>query len=226
MADISTPRPHITVSLHANQDRLKLSGDAAFEFEIIATLHAEKAILMYIADTVLSPVAALLEGGIEYKRHGEATPVGGIVRHVNTGGRSIRTWHAENFTVLEPGVPKAIRIPLGASKSLPRDQFDLRFWMNTMSFKAVETYDALLPETKKITWWRYATAEEIKTGAPAPPSSLSALTSAIKSWWNGTRSNDQGVPILPEKEQLSVIADGNSVSFTTTGTPTYMPPNC
>jgi hypothetical protein len=225
-ADSSISRPSITVSLHASHDELDLSGKSPFDFDITATLCADKAVVIYSSDTILSPVAALLQGGLEFTPLGEEALLPQITRFSSPPSEPTRTWNSANFIVLDPGAPKSIRIPFGALEPLAGDQFDLRFWMNTAAFKAGNAYKARLPSTAKVTWWRIATAAEVKSGTPALPGGfLSALTSAVISWWNGPCSVDEGVPVLPEAEQLTVVVEGDGVSFTCKGVPTEIPRN-
>jgi hypothetical protein len=212
------------VSLHASHDELDLSGKPRFDFCIIATLCADKAIVIFSSDTILSPVAALLQGGLEVTPLGEEASLPRSTRFISPPNEPARTWSTANFTILEPGAPKSIAIPLGALEPLASDQFDLRFWMTTAGFKAGKSYTARLPSTVKITWWRTATAAEVKSGAPTPPGSfLSALTLAVTRWWNGPCFVDEDVPVLPEKEQPTVVVEGDGVSFTCTGTPMEIP---
>jgi hypothetical protein len=223
MVHSAISRPYITVSLHSTQDLLDLSAQQAFDLEIIATLHADKAVLIYSYETLLSPDAALRHEGIDFNIQGENAIVPRSTVNVCTFGGPIRTWNARKFKILEPGVAKSIRVPFGALEPLASDQFDLRFWWMTSSFKAGNTYEARLPSTTNITWWRTATAAEIKSGAPAPPGSLSVVTNAVASWWSGTRLKNGGVPVLPETEQLPLIVEGNDVTFDCIGIPREIP---
>jgi hypothetical protein len=224
MADSSISRPYITISLHAAQDELNLSGKQAFDFQVTATLHADKALVIYISDTLLPPDVALREGGIELIPEGEDEPLLQSVLHISTLGGSRRGWNAENFTVMEPEVPKSFQAPFGALRPLESDQFDVRFWISTAGLETGKTYEARLPSAKRVTWWRVATAAEVDSGAIGPPGSLTKMTSAAARWWNNSRF-DEGVPVLPEAEQLSLSVSGNGVRFTCIGTPAHPPKN-
>ncbi|KAF2845728.1 hypothetical protein T440DRAFT_558664 [Plenodomus tracheiphilus IPT5] len=191
-----TPKsPYITAVLRAPEPELDLSGSRPFSPELVVTLHAPKPILLYAADTFLSPPVALCQGGIEFLRKGsDLKPDPRSTIHVNRGHGPDRPWLPNSFLTLEPEKPTLIQIPFGSGSpsTAPKDgQFSNRLWMNTVTFETGNTYEAVLPSAVKVSWRRWERQVE--------------------------DNDDKGVPFLPEEEQLPICVGDDNVTFTCVG---------
>ena len=191
-----TPKnPYLTAVLRAPEPELDLSGSRPFSLELVVTLHASKPVLLYTADTFLSPPVALRQGGIDFVREGsDSKPEPRNTIHVNRGHGPDRPWLPNSFLTLEPEKPTPIQIPFGSQSPLTASEdghFSVRLWMNTATFETGNTYKAVLPPAVKVSWWRWAT--------------------------QGKDNDDEGVPFLPEEEQLPICVVDDDVTFTCVG---------
>lgn len=219
-------RPHLSVSLIAPQTELDLNGRHPFHLHLSVVLQAEGPVLLYTADTFLSPQAALRQGGLNFSRTSSTSPsdkqpLPRSTVNVNRGSGTSRPADPSHFLILEPEKPKVIEIPFGSHKELTSASFDVRFWTTTSAFAAGETYEVSMPSTCKVTWWRWTSPEESKPGDASsllPGYEAHGVVDSSQSWWSGTGDGEgEGVPVLPNDEQMPIIPSGGSVSFTCVG---------
>jgi hypothetical protein len=220
----STLEPCLSASLRASSTHLDLSAARSFSLAIILTLHAPKPILLYKSNTFLFPRAALHKGGIEFihlrqSHDGEEMQLDSIERntiHIQYDGPA-RSWDSKDFLVLEPQIPLEIGVPFNspASRKKAKEEiegaahFDLYLYMNTASFETGEMYKAVLPQGRKVDWWRWATAKEVEAGYRALDE-RGSVSETVCRWWKG-EMDDKGVPALGEEEQLSIKVVGEDV---------------
>jgi hypothetical protein len=187
--------PHLTAVLHAPVPELDLSGSRPFSLELVVTLHAPKPILLYTADTFLSPPAALRQGGIIFARQqSDSKPEPRSTIDVNRGHGPDRPWLPNNLLTLEPETPTRIQIPFNSRSPSIASQgghFDFRLWTSTATFQTGVAYKAVLPSAVRVSWWRWAT--------------------------QGKGNGSEGVPVLPEEEQLPIYVVDDDVAFTCVG---------
>jgi hypothetical protein len=91
--DHSSIYPYLTAAFHASDAELDLSGLQTFRLELVVTLHASKPVILYVAETFLSPSVALLQGGIVFVRQGEdPRPKPRSTIDTNRGNGTDRPW--------------------------------------------------------------------------------------------------------------------------------------
>jgi hypothetical protein len=187
--------PYLTAVLRAPVPELDLSGSQPFSLELVVTLYASKPILLYTADTFLSPPAALRQGGIIFVRQqSDSKPEPRSTIDVNRGHGPDRPWSPNNLLTLEPETPARIQIPFNSRSPSIASQgghFDFRLWMSTATFQTGIAYKAVLPSAVKVSWWRWAT--------------------------QGEGNDSESVPVLPEEEQLAVYVVDDDATFTCVG---------
>lgn len=216
----SPTHPYLTATLCASNAELDLSGSQPFNLELVITLHASKPVILYTADTFLSPQAALRQGGIDFTRQGEPTPEPRSTIHVNRGNNLDRPWTPHTFLALKPRTPTRINIlfgPRGSSASSETRRFNPRLWINTTTFETNGSYTALLPSAVKVSWWRWAAPCEVQYHLPAEMQGFSAAWCAVRQWWISKEDFEEGVPILAEGEQLPIRVVGDRITFTCVG---------
>jgi hypothetical protein len=193
--DQTLKSPYLTAVLRAPVLELDLSGSRPFSLELVVSLHASKPILLYTADTFLSPPAALRQGGIIFVRQqSDSKPEPRSTIDVNRGHGPDRPWSPNNLLTLEPETPTRIQIPFNSrspSIASPGGHFDFRLWMSTATFQTGVAYKAVLPSAVKVSWWRWAA--------------------------QGKGNGNEGVPVLSEEEQLPVYVADDDVAFTCVG---------
>jgi hypothetical protein len=207
-------KPYLLATLSAPQTSLDLSGTPPFNFRITATLHAQNPILCYIADTFLYPQTAHCARGIEAtKLDSHPQPIQRSTVSINTGHSTSRPWDADHCILFQPLEPVCIDMPFGALRGGAGD-FDVRLWITTAGFETGGSYEAVLPAGGVISWWRWASPDDelVKPGQRASNDSVAG--SSI-----GENDMDDGVPILPEEEQLKIHTSGDKVIFTCIGQP-------
>lgn len=219
--DQSVIGPHLTAELCAPDMELDLSATKPFNLKILVTLHAPKPVFVFTVNIFLSSPAALHCVGIDFLRQGgDGTPEPRSTIDVNRGYEPDRSWNANDFLVLEPETPLPIDDPFNSTTSpatAKTRHFDFRLLLSTASLKTGATYKAMLPSATKVSWWRWATPHEIRHHVPDLKLGRSAASTALRRWWNGGDDNEQGVPVLPEGEQLPVRISGAGVFFTCVG---------
>jgi hypothetical protein len=191
--DQTRKSPYLTAVLHAPVQELDLSSSRPFSLELVVTLHASNPILLYTADTFLSPPAALRQGGISFvRKHGDSNLEPRSTVHVNRGHGPYRPWLPNSLLTLEPHTPTQIQIPFNSrSPSASGAHFDFRLWISTATFQTGVAYKAVLPSAVKVSWWRWVT--------------------------QGENNYEEEVPVLPEEEQLPIRVVDSDVSFTCVG---------
>lgn len=218
------PEPHLTAALEASQAELDMSGATPFYLKIIVTLHAQKPLLCYVADTFLWPQNALRKGGINFAKLGsDSQQVQRSTVSINTGNFTERPWDVDHCLLLHPGKPVSIRIPFGSqagTRAHPTD-FDVRLWVTTSGFETGSSYEATLPATGTISWWRWASLDEVveygkKKSEKLFRTSLS-LSGSSSTGKDGITAS--GVPVLPKEQQLTICGSGDKVVFTCLGRP-------
>lgn len=88
------------------------------------------------------------------------------------------------------------------------------------------TYKAALPTNRKLSWWRWAQPWEDEGQGPESSAMMAGLRSTINSavtWLTGDKEGKQGVPVLPEDEQLPIYIEGDGVKFSCVGKPMEWP---
>ncbi|KAH9865336.1 hypothetical protein J1614_008919 [Plenodomus biglobosus] len=188
---------------------------------LVVKLHATKPILLYTANTFLSPAAALRQGGIQFVRQGgDSKPELRGTIDVNKGNGPDRPWATDEFLVVEPESPTIIRISFGSqglAASSATKHFDHRLWMDTSTFVTDESYKAVLPPGVKVSWWRWASPQEVQNHMPDQMEGFSAACVAVRQWWNDKDNDAGGVPVLSDEEQVPICVDEAGVTFTCVG---------
>jgi hypothetical protein len=105
-----------------------------------------------------------------------------------------------------------IEVPFGALRTGTAD-FDVRLWITTAGFGMGGEYEAVLPTTGVISWWRWVGLDEL-AGAGQKELKDVMVESSI-----GEKDMDDGVPVLPEDEQLKIHTSGGKVVFSCVGQP-------
>lgn len=59
-------KPHITATLYAPEEELDLSGQKSLNVKVSLTLYAQKLILLYMLEIILSPPMESRQRGIEF----------------------------------------------------------------------------------------------------------------------------------------------------------------
>lgn len=192
-------RPYLTAVLRAPEPELDLSGSQPFSLELVVTLHASEPVLLYTADTFLSPLAALRQGGIDFVRKGsDSKPEPRSTIDVNRGHGPDRPWLPTSFLTLQPETPTLIHVPFysrSPSIASKDGHFDLRLWLSTATFQTGNAYKAVLPSAVKVSWWRWAAQGKD----------------------NDNDDNNEGVPLMEEEEQLPIYVFDDDVTFTCVG---------
>jgi hypothetical protein len=202
--------PYLTTTLLAPQAELDLSNSTPSRLTVTATLHAPTPIFCYIADTFLHPQNALRVSGIEFTKLGDhPQPIQRSSVYINTGNSTIRLWISDHFTLFQPLEPVSIEVPFGSLKR-GIGVFDHRFSITTSGFEIGCEYKATLPTGCMISWWRWASPDEGQSGdTMAIPLSSIARNDL----------DDEGVPLLPEEQQLHIHTCREKVTFTCIGQP-------
>jgi hypothetical protein len=217
----STTSSYLTAELRASEAELDLTAKQPFSLQIIVTLHAPKPALVYAIDTFLLPRNAMIRGGIDFIRQGwDGVPESRNTVIVCRDGGPSRPWYAQDFLLLQPGIPHQIDIPFNSTRPVTTSgeaHFDLRLWLSFSSFQTGQTYKAELSPTTKASWWRWATPHEVQQDMPNQQSGLAGLRAALSRWWKGGDDHETGVPVLPEAEQLPIRISGPGISFTCIG---------
>lgn len=122
---------------------------------------------------------------------------------------------------LQPNTPIVFDIPFNDTRHKHHDTFcDLRLYMVAHGFETGGTYKAALPTDRKLSWWRWANSWEIAEQGPESSTMMAAMKSTVKqaiTWWTGDNEAKQGVPVLPENEQLPIYIEGDGVVFSCVG---------
>lgn len=173
--------PYLEATLDAPQTELDLSGRTPFRLSISATLHAQSPLLCYVADTFLWPQNALRAGGINFtKLSSQPRPVKRSTVSINTGNFSDRPWLVNHCLLFSPQKAVIIDVPFGSLRGMGTypPAFDVRFWITTSGFETACSYEATLPDTGMISWWRWASVDEL-----AGPSQIRESYRRSPSWW-------------------------------------------
>jgi hypothetical protein len=210
----SGSKPYIKATLSAPQATLDLSGTPPFSLTITATLHAQAPILCYTADTFLHPKTALRAPGISFTKldNSHLPPLKRSIVSINTGHSTTRPWDTDHCILFQPLEPVVIEVPFGALRTGTGD-FDVRFWITTAGFEEGGEYEAVLPAGGVISWWRWVGLDEV-VGVGHRGFKDVMVESSI-----GEKDMDDGVPVLPEDEQLKIHTSGGKVVFSCVGQP-------
>lgn len=209
MQEKSAKDMYIEVSIQAIPEQLDLSGSQSFSLQLHVTLRqAPKPILLYKQDTILQHSTALHEGGIDFLPYGDVNnedskPVGRASIHICRIGGPARPYDEDYLLFMEPDTPKVIDLPFN----------DLEF--NTSGLEMGKMYAAVVPASHKVTWWRWATLDEMRNGTPREcqePSIINNVFSNMRKWWT-QNYNVEDIPILPEEEQLCIRQVENGAIF-------------
>lgn len=223
--DKSAAEPYLEATLEAPQTELDLSGATPFSLKIIVTLHAQDPVLCYVADTFLWPQTALRESGIIFtKLDSHPEPVKRSTAFINTGNFTDRPWLVDHYRLLEPQNPISIDVPFGSRRGLGAHppEFDVRLWITTSGFETGGSYEAELPANGLISWWCWASEDELAEPGQKEPKDL------IKMPYGGSTSAskndmDDGVPVLPNEQQMRIRTSGDKVDFICFGQPIRPP---
>jgi len=221
--------PYLEATLEAPQAELDLSGATPFCLRITATLHAQSPILCYVPDTFLWPQTALRKAGFIFtKLDNHPQPVKRSTVSINTGNFTDRPWHLDHCLLFQPQKPITIDVPVGSLRGMGAHplEFDVRLWITTSGFETGCSYEATLPATGMLSWWRWASVDEL-----AAPSQGEAKDLIVDLPYGGSLSagkNDlgDGVPVLPKDQQLRIYTSRNKVGFTCHGRPVQPSQQC
>lgn len=224
--------PYITAVLCGAQAELDLSGQQPFNLSISLTLHAKAPVICYIdaEDTFFIRRNALHQIGILF-RDQHTNKLQERTERACTGfmapqnpERPLAEW---SRLYLSPNEPVQFEVLFTGHKDGGCGRsFSPGFYMATCEFKTGRSYEATLPPDRRISWWRWAKSWE----AEGQGHEISAITSALRSCvrhtvslWTGDRERTQGVPVLPENEQLPIYIEGDGVIFLCVGKPMKWP---
>lgn len=218
--------PYLTAELLAPQAELDMSGKTPFRLQIAVTLHAQNPAICYFKDTFLWPQTALREPGIKFvKQGGDDKPIPRSYVSVCTFGGINRPWNPECCLFLTPGEPVLIDVPFGSLKPAAEQEegFNLRMCLTTSGLETGCSYEAALPGTTKISWWRWASQDEVKKRVQVKPRTSFAASIGARFWTTNKDDDEDVVPVLPEEQQLPVVVSGDEVVFACVGEPVKWP---
>ncbi|KAG9984867.1 major facilitator superfamily transporter, partial [Aureobasidium melanogenum] len=219
---------YIMTVLIGAQTELDLSGDQPFNLSITLTLHAKAPVICYIdpEDTFFIRRNALHSVGIRF-RDQRTNKIQERTERACTGymetPNPVRPLGGWSRLYLSPGKPMVFEVAFTGHKDRGCGRsFNPSFYMATCGFKAGRTYEATLPTDRKISWWRWASFWEAEGQGQEASAITSVLWSIVRSgvsWWTGDKERTQGVPVLPENEQLPIYIQGDSVVFSCVESP-------
>lgn len=230
----TSTEPYITAILTGAQTELDLSGTKPFTLIIALTLRAKAPILCYIGedDTFFFPWLALHDIGVRFRDHETKQRISSshldICRLADFGSRPDRPLAKESRLYLSSNEPVIFKVSFTGHKDKGCGRsFSPSFYLATCAFKAGRFYEATLPADRKISWWRWANFWEAEVQGQGTSAIKSMLRSIIESgvlWWTGDKERLQGVPVLPENEQLPIYIGGDRIVFSCFGERMEWPP--
>lgn len=218
--------PYLTAELLAPQAELDTSGKTPFRLQISVTLRAQNPAICYFKDTFLWPQTALREPGIKFvKQGGDGEPIPRSYVSVCTFGETNRPWDPKCCLFLIPGEPLIIDIPFGSFDPAAKQEegFNLRMCFTTSGLETGCSYEAALPGPTKISWWRWATKDEVVRRVQVKPRTSFAASIGARLWMTNKNDEEDVVPIAPEEQQLPVLISGDKVVFACVGEPVTWP---